>query len=338
MASNLPTFAPADSAGEQHDHPASQGQRRRIPGAALLGLILANRKATIGAGILLFFILVGVFAPWIAPYDPDDFVSRPHQAPSLDYWFGTTGSGEDVFSQTVWGTRTSLGAGLIVGVAVTIIGALVGMTAGYFRGRVDDVLSLMTNVVLIIPGLPLIVVLAAFLPAGFWTIVAVLTVTGWAWGARVLRAQTMSLREKDYVSSAVVSGENSFRIIFAEILPNMLSIVMAGMFGAVTYAIGAQAGLEFIGLGNPSSTSWGTNLYWAQNNAGLLVGAWWTIVPAGVCIALIAFSMSMINYAIDEVTNPRLRSQRDTNALLKRSDRKLGTSRATPVLRPSTGD
>jgi peptide/nickel transport system permease protein len=154
----------------------------------------------------------------------------------------------------------------------------------------------------------------------------------------VLRSQTLSLREKDYVSSAVVSGENSFRIIFAEILPNMLSIVVAGMFGAVTYAIGAQAGLEFLGLGNPSSTSWGTNLYWAQNNAGLLTGAWWTFVPAGTCIALVAFSMSMINYAIDEVTNPRLRSQRATNALLRKSRRKLGASRATPVLRTSTGD
>jgi peptide/nickel transport system permease protein len=338
MASNLSTVEPGQTAGEQQEDRTSPEQRRRVPGTAILGLILANRKATIGAAILLFFILVGIFAPWIAPYDPDEFVARPHQPPSTDYWFGTTGSGEDVFSQTVWGTRISLGTGLLVGVAVTVIGALIGMTAGYFRGRVDDLLSLITNVFLIIPGLPLIVVLAAFLPAGFWTIAGVLTVTGWAWGARVLRSQTMSLREKDYVASALVSGENSFRIIFAEILPNMLSIVVAGMFGAVTYAIGAQAGLEFLGLGNPSSTSWGTNLYWAQNNAGLLTGAWWTIIPAGICIALIAFSMSMINYAIDEVTNPRLRSQRDTNALLKRSDRKLGSSRATPVLRPSTGD
>jgi peptide/nickel transport system permease protein len=301
-------------------------------------MILANRKATIGAIILLVFILVAIFAPWIAPYEPKEFVARPHQPPSSDYWFGTTGSGNDVFSQTVYGTRISLGTGLIVGVSVTIIGAVIGMSAGYFRGRVDDILSLLTNVFLIIPSLPLLVILAAFLPAGFWTIVAVLTVTGWAWGARVLRSQTLSLREKDYVASAVVSGENSFRIIFAEILPNMLSIMMAGMFGAVTYAIGAQAGLEFLGLGNPSSISWGTNLYWAQNNAGLLTGAWWTFVPAGTCIALVAFSMSMINFAIDEVTNPRLRSQRATNDVLKHADRKLGKSRATPVLRETSGD
>jgi len=301
-------------------------------------LILANRKATIGASIFLAFVLVAIFAPWIAPYDPKEFVARPHQPPSSEFWFGTTGSGNDVFSQTVYGTRISLGTGLIVGVSVTIIGAVVGMSAGYFRGRVDDILSLMTNVFLIIPSLPLLVVLAAFLPAGFWTIIAVLTMTGWAWGSRVLRSQTLSLREKDYVASAVVSGENSFRIIFAEILPNMLSIMVAGMFGAVTYAIGAQAGLEFLGLGNPSITSWGTNLYWAQNNAGLLTGAWWTFVPSGTCIALVAFSMSLINYAIDEVTNPRLRSQSSTNEVLKKSDRKLGKSRATPVLRESSGE
>lgn len=338
MSSTISAIEPTSTAGEDQTA-GTQGQpRRSSTKSGFLGLILANRKATIGASIFLAFVLVAIFAPWIAPYDPKEFVARPHQPPSSEFWFGTTGSGNDVFSQTVYGTRISLGTGLIVGVSVTIIGAVVGMSAGYFRGRVDDILSLMTNVFLIIPSLPLLVVLAAFLPAGFWTIIAVLTMTGWAWGSRVLRSQTLSLREKDYVASAVVSGENSFRIIFAEILPNMLSIMVAGMFGAVTYAIGAQAGLEFLGLGNPSITSWGTNLYWAQNNAGLLTGAWWTFVPSGTCIALVAFSMSLINYAIDEVTNPRLRSQSSTNEVLKKSDRKLGKSRATPVLRESSGE
>lgn len=310
--------------------PPRKRSRRISP---LLLMILKNRKATIGMTILIFFAIVAIFAPQLAPYSPDDFVSRPHQPPSSEFWLGTTGSGEDVLSQTIYGTRISLGTGVIVGVAVTIIGALVGMTAGYFGKRVDDILSLVTNVFLIIPALPLLVILAGFLPAGFGTIVAVLTVTGWAWGARVLRSQTLSLREKDFVASAIVSGENSFRIIFREILPNMMSIVVAGMFGAVTYAIGAQAGLEFLGLGNPSAISWGTNLYWAQNNSGLLQGAWWTFVPAGTCIALVAFAFTLVNYAIDEVTNPRLRSQRETAAALKRSRRKLASSRATPVLR-----
>lgn len=319
---------------EEDDAPATGRRARTNP---LRGL-LSNRKAVIGASILTVFILMAVLAPWITRYEPDDFVASPHQAPSAEHWFGTNGSGMDVFSQTVYGTRISLGTGLMVGVAVTIVGTIIGMTAGYFRGRVDDVLSVITNVMLIIPTIPLLVVLSAFLPPGFWTIVMVLSVTGWSWGARVLRSQTLALREKDFVSSAQVAGERAPTIIFREILPNMLSILMAGMFGAVIYAIGAQAALEFLGLGNPSAISWGTNLYWAQNNAGLLTGAWWTFVPSGTCIALVAFSFALINFAIDEMTNPRLRSQRETQAVLRKHRKRLGSSRATPVLRQGTGD
>lgn len=337
MSSNISTIERGDDIGHEQETQQQNAPKRQMMGTGVIRLIFANRKAVIGLTIMVLFMLVAIFAPLLAQYEPDEFIARPNLAPSTEYWLGTTGSGEDVFSQTVYGTRTSLGTGLVVGVAVTVIGALIGMSSGYFRGRVDDLLSLMTNVFLIIPGLPLLVVLAAFLPAGFWSIAGVLTVTGWAFGARVLRSQTLSLREKDYVASAVVSGEGSFRIIFAEILPNMMSIVVAGMFGAVTYAIGAQAALEFLGLGDPTGVSWGNQLYWAQNNAGLLTGAWWTFVPPGLCIALIAFSMTLMNYAIDEVTNPRLRSQRDTNALLRKSHRRLGSSRATPVLREPTG-
>lgn len=302
-----------------------------------LGLIMNNPKAGVGAVILLIFAIIAIFAPVIAPYDPQDFVGRPNLEPSSEFLFGTTPSGQDVLSQTIYGARISLGAGLLVGVATTLIGAAVGVAGGYFRGGVDDALSMVTNIFLIIPSLPLLVILAAFLPPGFWTIVAVLTVTGWSWGARVLRSQTLSLREKDFVASAQVSGESSIRIMFREILPNMMSIVAAGLFGSINVAIAAQAGLEFLGLGDPGVISWGTNLYWAQNNLGLLTGAWWTFVPSGLCIALVAFALVMVNFAIDEVTNPRLRSQRETTAMLKRSKHRLGSSRATPVLRRASG-
>ena len=157
--------------------------------------LLANRKAASGAAILLMFALVGIFAPVIAPGDPSDFVARPHQAPSSEYWFGTTGQGQVVFAQTVWGTRVSLTIGVLVGIAVAIIGVVVGMTAGYFGGRVDDVLSLVMNVFLIVPALPLLVTLAAFLPPGMLTIAFVLAFTGWPWGARVLRSQMLAMRE-----------------------------------------------------------------------------------------------------------------------------------------------
>lgn len=333
MSSSADLTAAVTIAENPESPPPSMPPVRKAKRASgVVGLLFQNRKASIGAAIIVFYLTIALLGPWIVPYDATRIVGPRHAPPSMDHWFGTDGSGKDVFSQTIIGARSSLATGLIVGTFVTIIGILVGMTAGYMRGRVDDVLSTVINVVLIIPGLPLIIVLAAFMPPGFWSIILVLSVTGWAWGARVLRSQTMSLREKDFVASAVTIGESKFRIMIREILPNMLSIVVAGFLGAVNYAIGAQAGLEFLGLGNPSNVSWGNNLYWAQNNSALLLGAWWTLVPSGLSIALVAFGFSMINYAIDEVTNPRLRSQRQTAQILKGQPAKVRNSRATPVL------
>lgn len=318
--------------------PAPSGQITPVPTQAPTGrasrvwlrVLTRSAKGTVGAAIVLGFIMVAVFAPVIAPGDPNDFVSRPHRPPSAEHWFGTEGQGKDVFAQTVWGARNSLAVGFATGILTTIIGVAIGMVAGYFGGRVDDVLSLLTNVVLIIPGLPLLVVLASFLKPGLLTIVLVLSVVGWAWPARVMRSQTLSYREKDFVSASIVSGENHFRIIFRELLPNLTSLIVGGLIGSVTYAIGAETALSFLGLTNVGEVSWGTNLYWAQNNAGLLVGAWWTIVPAGLCVALVAFALSLINYAMDEITNPRLRAERELSHVFKKRHRRV---RATPVVR-----
>ena len=200
---------------------------------------------------------------------------------------------------------------------------------------VDDLMSLFMNVFLIIPSLPLLIVLVGFLGSGgALYFVLVLAVTGWSWGARVLRSQTLSIREKDFIAAAEVSGESRFRIIVGEIFPNMISLVAANMFGATIYAIGAMAALQFLGLGNPSVVSWGTNLYWAQNNGALLTGAWWTVVPSGVSIALVAFAFALTNYAVDEVTNPRLKAQRVSREALAKLGGAAGKqSRATPVIR-----
>lgn len=329
--SDQPVPVEATAAGQTVPMPT---QRRRSGPPRFLTLVLRNRKATVGALILIAFGAVALLAPVIAPGDPTDFVDRPHLAPSWDHPLGTTGQGQDVFNQTIWGARISLGIGVAVGILTTIVGVIIGMAAGYFGGRIDDVLMLITNVFLIVPTLPLLVVLAAFIGSSSIVYLAlVLAVTGWAWPARILRSQTLSLRGKDFVSAAQVSGEGSPRIIFHEILPNMMSIVAASFLGSTIYAIGAEAGLEFLGLGNPSVVSWGTNLYWAGNNAGLLTGAWWTIVPAGTCIALVAFGFALLNYAIDEITNPRLRALRESAKVLKRARFRAGHIRATPVVR-----
>ena len=184
----------------------------------------------------------------------------------------------------------------------------------YFGRFIDDGLSLLTNVFLLIPGLPLLVILAAFLPPGIGTVIIVLTLTGWAGSARVLRSQALSIRGKDFVASAIVTGERPTRIMFREILPNMASLVMITLLGTVIFGIGAQAGLEFLGLGDPGVISWGTNLYWANNDGALLSGYWWAFVPSGMSIALVAFALALVNYGVDEVSNPRLRTTRRRRA------------------------
>ncbi|MFL5761306.1 MAG: ABC transporter permease [Thermomicrobiales bacterium] len=326
--------AVAPALAEQADPNESTRRTRSGSSSRWYRLMLRNRKAAFGLFVIVSFITIAILAPVISPGDPQNFVDRPHLAPSRAHWFGTTGRGQDVFDQTVWGARQTLEVGLIVGLTVTLVGIVIGMSAGYFGGRIDDVLSVIMNVFLIIPALPLLVVLSAIIRAGSMQFyVFVLTLTGWAWGARVFRSQVLSLREKDYVAAAKVSGEGNLRIIFSEILPNMTSIVVANLLGATIYAIGFQAGLEFLGLGNPNVVSWGTNLYWAANDAALIVGAWWTFVPAGVGIALVAFSFAMMNYAIDEITNPRLRSQREIGSVLKKRSIRVSSTRATPVLR-----
>jgi peptide/nickel transport system permease protein len=289
-----------------------------------------DRRAAAGLALLAVFVLIALAGPLVAG-DPDALVGIPHQPPSAAHWLGTTGQGQDVLAQTVSGTALSLAIGFGVGLAVVLAGALVGVTAAWAGGAVDAALSLLVNVFLVIPGLPLAIVLAAYLPAGPLTVGLVLVLTGWAWNARVLRAQALALRERDFVAAAVVSGEGAFRIVTREILPNMTSLLVAQVIGSTTYAIGAQVGLEFLGLGDVSSFTWGTNLYWATNDSALLTGAWWTYVPAGLCVALVGFALTLLNSAFDELTNPRLAAERGWRAWLARAG--LAPGRSTPVVR-----
>ena len=291
--------------------------------------IRRDRKASIGAAIIGLFLLVAVFGSWFVR-DPNALVGIPLQGPSAAHWLGTTGQGQDVLAQLIVGTRVSLAIGFGVGLIVVLFGALVGVTAGYFGGRTDALLSLLFNVFLVIPGLPLAIVIAAYLPSGPWTLGLVLVVTGWAWNARVLRAQTLAQRKRDFVSAAIVSGESDFRIVTREILPTMTSLLLAQFIGSTVYAIGAQVGLEFLGLGDVSAVTWGTNLYWAQNDSALLTGAWWTFVPTGLCVALVGFGLTMLNSGFDEISNPRLQLERAWRAHLIGLGRR--PSRSTPVV------
>ena len=274
-----------------------------------LAALRRNAKAQWGGLLVLTFVVMAVIGPFIV-VDPMAYVGLPSQPPSLAHWMGTTGQGQDVLAQTIAGSQITLGVAGVAGFGVVAIGALVGGAAGYFGGRVDDVLTLIINVFLVLPALPLMVVLAAWLPPGPFRMIAVLVLTGWAWNARVMRSQALSIRKRDFVAAATVSGEPALRIIVVEILPNMASLLVSSFIGATIYAIGAQVGLEFLGLGDLATVTWGTNLYWASNDSALLTGAWWTFVPTGLCVALVAFGLSLLNYGVDEVTNPRLIAER----------------------------
>jgi peptide/nickel transport system permease protein len=277
-------------------------------------LLFTRPQATLGVSILLLFVLLALFGPYLVPHDPTEFLARPHQPPTAQFWFGTTGEGKDVFSQTIVGTRISLCVGLGTGLCVTGIGALIGVVAAYVGGVVDDVIHFVINVFLILPGLPLAVVLAAYLPQGPFMLGVVLVISGWAWNARVLRAQALSLRQRDFVLAAIVSGESHLRIVLFEILPNLGSLLFSTFISASIYAIGAQVGLEFLGLGDVSVVTWGTNLYWAQNSSALLLSSWWAIVPTGTCVALLGFALTLLNGAVDELANPALRASRTSSS------------------------
>tara|TARA_B100001094_G_scaffold110982_1_gene106836 strand:+ start:2090 stop:3025 length:936 start_codon:yes stop_codon:yes gene_type:complete len=271
--------------------------------------IISNQKALTGSVIILLFILAAILGPFFLQ-SPTDFLSTPLSSPSADNIFGTNGQGQDVFAQTIFGSRQTLLVGFSAGILVVVIGALIGGIAGFYGGRVDDILSLMINIFLVMPGLPLMVILASWLPPTPGTLLSVLVLTGWAWNARVIRSQMMTFRNRDFVSAAIISGEANIRIIVVEIMPRMLSLLASSFIGASIYAIGAQVGLEFLGLGDISTVTWGTNLYWASNDLALLTESWWTFVPTGLSIAIVSFALTLINFGIDEVSNPRLISER----------------------------
>jgi peptide/nickel transport system permease protein len=258
--------------------------------------------------ILLVFVLLAVFAPLITPDSPTATSFTPMAAPSWHHWLGTTASGQDVWAQFLYGGRISLTVGFFAGFLATILAIILGMLPSYMGGTVDTTMATLTNIMLVIPGLPLLIVITAYVhQTGPMTIALVIGLTGWAWGARILRSQTLSLSHRDFVVASRLSGETQWRVLTAEILPNMLSLVVANLVFATIAAILAEASLEFLGLGNPSVVTWGTMLYWADAGDALLNGAWWWFVPPGLSIALVGLSLALINFGVDQISNPRLR-------------------------------
>ncbi|HEY1701289.1 MAG TPA: dipeptide/oligopeptide/nickel ABC transporter permease/ATP-binding protein [Trebonia sp.] len=271
---------------------------------------LLEPKVLTGLVLVGIFAVLAIFGPLIDHTAPGAIISSARlQPPSLQHLLGTTQQGQDVLAQVVYGARISMEIGFIAGILTTLWSMLVGLTGGYLSGAGSELLSMFSNVFLVLPSLPLVVILAAFLPhSGTTGIIIVITVTGWAWGARVLRAQTLSLRRRDFVEAARATGQGPFKIMLYDILPNEVAIIAATFLGSVITAILTEASIAFLGLSDVTQWSWGTMLYWAQASGAELARAWWWFVPPGLCIALVGTGLAFINFGIDDLVNPRLRS------------------------------
>ncbi len=299
----------SDAAPSPNPTPATKPKSQA---ATYFKVLWSNRKSRAGLIIFTIFILMGIFGPVLAPYSASNTSFPTMAGPSLLHPLGTTQEGQDVLSELLVGTRISLITALGTGFIATFIAVFIGFVAGYSRGVADDGLSFLTNVFLVLPALPLLIVLASYAPGrGSTLIIVIVGLTGWPWGARVLRSQVKSLRSRDYVIAAQNAGDSTLRILRKEILPNMLSLVMAGFLGAAQYGLLTSVGLNFLGLGNPNQVSWGTMLYWAQNASALLDGQWAWILAPGLCIALFGMSMVLINFGFDRISNPRLGGEED---------------------------
>jgi peptide/nickel transport system permease protein len=298
------------SSGIQADSPAGQAPA----GHALARIgraVRSNRKAATGTILLLIFVLIALFPSVIAHDSPTTDAYSPHLGVSSAHLFGTNAYGQDLFAQVVWGTRNVLIISVVVGLATTGIAVLIGVAAAYLGGVWDGTLSVLTDVLLVIPLFPLLIIIAAYAHGGTTLVlIAAITLTSWSYTARQLRSQALTLRSRDFLEAARVRGERRLYIIVVEVIPTMTSLIVASFLTNALYAVLLASSLQFIGLGDPNTVSWGTTLYWAENNAALQTGQpLWAIAP-GACIALLGAAFALLNYAFDEIGNPALRPVR----------------------------
>jgi peptide/nickel transport system permease protein len=266
-----------------------------------------NKMGLFGLFLVGFFVFIGIFGPNIAPYDPYKTTYLRERPPSPAHWLGTNDVGQDILSELIYGTRTSLTVGLVAAFLTVLAGTVIGLVAGYFGGGVDDVLMRFTDMVLSLPDLALMIVLIAYGGRSIWNIIIVIAIVSWTGTARMVRSQVLSLKERAFVEAARAIGAGDTHIITHHILPNVMSIVLPLTVMSVVWGILAEAGLAFLGLGDLTLKSWGTILYYASYSGALIKGFWWWIIPPGICVTLTALGFTLIGYALDEVLNPRLR-------------------------------
>ncbi len=314
---------PARTSGARSALSALAATWQRLPGTAKAGVIMLG-----------VFILVAIIGPELTPYNPTTTTPLSAASPSAAHLLGTTQTGQDVLSQMLVGVRLTLELAFWVGVIATAASVIVGVSAAFLRGIWDEALSLLTNVFLVLPALPLLIVLLGFLNGtsagqGQLPVILVLSALGWPWGARVVRAQAMTIRSRDFIAAARETGERSWRVIAFEIIPNMVSLIAASFVNTVLYAVGASVALAFVGLTDPNSFSLGTIMYWAQLGNAAQSSLWWWYVPPGLTVALLGTALVLVNTGIDELSNPRLR---DARRATKIAHHRVWPTDPTPVL------
>jgi peptide/nickel transport system permease protein len=276
--------------------------------------MLAGWKVRTGLSVFALFVLLAAVGPWFTAHVLDlsptaldvDAISMP---PSQDHLLGTTAAGQDVLAQVVTGARQSMIAGLVASVLGTFIAVVVGVTAGLAGGIVDSVLTALTNVFLTMPAFALIFVISGYTQGGGpVTIGIIIGIFGWAGGTRALRSQTLSLRNRDFVVAMRMLGESRWRLAMVEVLPHLVGWISAMFLGGFVGGVLAESGLAFLGLSGANTVSWGTMISEAQQGNALLAGMWWWFAPPGLCIALLGASVALVNFGLDEVSNPRLRN------------------------------
>ncbi len=277
-----------------------------------LSFLKSSPKFTAGIILLGIVLTLTMFAPLFTSHDPlFRYEGMYHTPPSSEHILGTTNLGRDVFAQSLYGGRQSIIVGLLAATITTLLGMIVGISAGYLGGVYDSVVSTITNIMMVIPTIVLLLIIASMMDGVSPLLISlIIGFTSWPWNSRVLRAQTMSIRNRDFVRSAETLGENKFRILFFEIMPNMLSIISSAFVGTLIYSIMAHATLEFIGFGDPLSVTWGTILYNAQNSGAFRSGYFFEVTGAIGGLVMIGMGLTLINFAIDEISNPKLKAQR----------------------------
>jgi peptide/nickel transport system permease protein len=273
---------------------------------------LRKKAGILGAIMLLSMVLIAVFAPWIAPYDPYEPVQATAEdvmaSPSREHPLGTDESGRDVLSLVIYGSRVSLLVGFAASVIIVLLGCVIGIAAGYAGGRTDLFLMRFTDAILVIPALPLMLVIIAVAGRSLNLIILVIGLLSWTYMARVVRAQVLSVTERQFVLRARALGISSLGIVIVHVLPQVLPVIFAEATLDVSWAILSEASLAFLGLGDPTLVSWGSMLNRAFMRGAVTRGAWWYLLPPGVALAWVTLGLVLVSNAIQEIVNPRLQT------------------------------